>query len=139
MLWAGRRKTTIDLSLLGRGVPVNELSWHWIAVMCIAPPLGAAAVAYPLWRLGQTIFGSIVGTIVIFGSAIALMMREYAELERLSAGCIELGTPCFPVPSAFMRYAIYACIGLAEVFVLFAWSLRVEKWIRNQAYAPEWR
>jgi hypothetical protein len=107
--------------------------------MCVGPPIGAAAVAYPLWRPNQTIFGSIIGTIVIFGSAIALMMREYADLERLSAGCIALGVPCFPVPSAFMRYAIYACIGLAEVFALFAWSLRVERQIRNQAYAPEWR
>jgi hypothetical protein len=107
--------------------------------MCVGPPIGAAAVAYPLWRLNQTIFGSIIGTIVIFGSAIALMMREYADLERLSTGCIALGVPCFPVPSAFMRYAIYACIGLAEVFALFTWSLRVERQIRNQAYAPEWR
>jgi len=76
---------------------------------------------------------------VIFGSAIALMMREYAAIESLSAGCLAAGAPCFPVPSAFMRYAIYACIGLAEVFALFAWSLRVERQIRNRAYAPEWR
>jgi hypothetical protein len=118
---------------------MDELSWPWIALMCLAPPLGAAAVAYPLWRNGQTIFGSIVGTIVIFGTAIAFMMREYAELERLSAGCLAEGVPCFPVPSAFMRYAIYACIGLAQVFALFTWSLSVERRIRNRGYAPEWR
>ena len=118
---------------------MDELSWYWIVVMAVVPSLAAAAVAYPLWRLGQTILGSLAGAALIFASAIALMMREYAELERLSAGCLAIGVPCFPVPSAFMRYAVYACIGLAEVFVLFGWSLRVERQVRNQAYAPEWR
>jgi hypothetical protein len=38
-----------------------------------------------------------------------------------------------------MRYAIYASIGMIEVFVLFAVSLKVERMIRNRHYAPEWR
>jgi hypothetical protein len=44
-----------------------------------------------------------------------------------------------PEPAAFTRYAIYAFIGLADVFVLFIVSISVEARIRNQAYAPEWR
>jgi uncharacterized membrane protein YuzA (DUF378 family) len=43
------------------------------------------------------------------------------------------------VPSAFARFGIYAFIGLAEVFVLFSLSLRVEKKQRDRDYAPEWR
>ena len=53
--------------------------------------------------------------------------------------CLDAGVVCFPEPSAFMRYAIYAGIGLIEVFALFTFSLKVEERIRNRAYAPEWR
>jgi hypothetical protein len=38
-----------------------------------------------------------------------------------------------------MRYAVYAFIGLIEVFVLFMWGLRVDRQVRNRGYAPEWR
>ena len=37
------------------------------------------------------------------------------------------------------RFAIYASIGLGEVFLLFTISLAVERRIRNRDYAPEWR
>jgi hypothetical protein len=87
----------------------------------------------------QTILGSVAGTIVVFGSAIGLMMREYAEVEQLMKGCLDAGGQCVPVSSAFMRYAVYAFIGLIEVFVLFMWGLRVDRQVRNQGYAPEWR
>ena len=42
-------------------------------------------------------------------------------------------------PSAFARFAIYAGIGMSEVFALFTYSLRVEERMRRQGYAPEWR
>ena len=85
------------------------------------------------------IFGNIAGTAIIFGSAFALIMREYVELDRLVRACLEAGDVCFPEPSAFTRFAIYAFIGLVEVFVLFSLSLRVEKKRRDRDYAPEWR
>ena len=50
------------------------------------------------------------------------------------------GSTCLPrLPSAFVRYAIYAAIALLEVVILFTWSLRVEQRMRNRHYAPEWR
>jgi hypothetical protein len=122
-----------------RKVLVRELSWFWIALMLTVPPLLGVLVAFVLWRRGEMILGNIAGTIVIFGTAIALIMRESVELERLTQACLDAGFVCWPEPSAFMRYAIYAVVGLIEVCALFTFSLKVEERIRNRAYAPEWR
>lgn len=85
------------------------------------------------------ILGNIAGTVVIFGAATAMIMRESVELQRLTQACLDTGLVCWPEPSAFMRYAIYAVIGLIEVCALFTFSLEVEARIRDRAYAPEWR
>jgi hypothetical protein len=107
--------------------------------MVTVPPVLGVLVASLLWRSGQMILGNIAGTLVIFGTAIAMIMREYVELDRLTQECLAAGVVCWPEPSAFIRYAIYAGIGLIEVFALFAFSLTVERRMRNRAYAPEWR
>ena len=85
------------------------------------------------------IFGNIAGTVIIFGSAFGLIMREYVEIDRMVHACLEAGDVCLPEPSAFTRFAIYAFIGLIEVFALFTLSLRAEKKRRDRDYAPEWR
>ena len=118
---------------------MTELSWAWIGLMAGVPPIAGALVAYPFWRRREMIFGNLVGTTVILGTAFALILRESLEIERVTRECLQAGYTCWPVPSAFTRYAIYAGIGMIEVFALFAWSLRVETRIRNRAYAPEWR
>jgi hypothetical protein len=118
---------------------VNELSWPWIALMATVPPLVGVLVALACWRNGEMILGNIAGTTVIFGSAIALILREYVELDRIARKCLDAGHVCFPSPGAFTRYAIYAFIGLIEVFALFAVSLKVEEKTRRRGYAPEWR
>ncbi len=64
---------------------------------------------------------------MIFGSAMALILRESVELDRVARKCLDSGYVCFPSPSAFTRYAIYAFIGLFEVFALFTVSLNVEE------------
>jgi hypothetical protein len=76
---------------------------------------------------------------VIFSAAIALIVRESVELERITRKCLDAGFTCWPDPSAFTRYAIYAGMGLIEVFALFTLSLKVEENIRKRQYAPEWR
>jgi hypothetical protein len=118
---------------------VNGLNWSWIAAELTVTPIVGLLLAYPFWRKGGMIFGNIVGTAVMFGSAFALIMREYVELDRLTQACLEAGSTCFPEPAAFTRFAVYAFIGLAEVFCLFALSLTVERKIRDRDYAPEWR
>jgi hypothetical protein len=118
---------------------VTELSWPWIAVMLTLPPVVGLAVAYLVWRMNQIILGNLAGAVVIFGSALAMILRESIELDRLTQRCLDAGYTCWPEPSAFTRYAIYAFIALIEVFGVFAWSLKVEERIRNRNYAPEWR
>lgn len=107
--------------------------------MIAAPlPLGIL-VATPIWRRGETILGNVAGTVVIFGAAFAGIFREWAALDALQQACADAGSACFPDPTAFMRYAIYASIGLVEALALFLISLTVERRLRERAYAPEWR
>ena len=118
---------------------MNTLGWFWISLELTVTPLAAFLVALPFWRQGGMIFGNIAGTAVIFGSAFGLIMREYVEIDRVVSACLEAGDVCWPEPSAFTRFAIYAFIGLIEVFALFTLSLRAEKKRRDRDYAPEWR
>ncbi len=118
---------------------MGGLNWQWIALMAIAPPLVAPGVAYLGWRTGEMILGNVAGGVVILGTAFALIMRESAEVDRVTRACLAAGYSCWPVPSPFVRYAIYAGIGFVQVIALFMWSLNVERRIRNRRYAPEWR
>ena len=88
---------------------------------------------------GEPIFGNLAGTAVIFGSAIGLILRERLELDRIVQQCLDQGFTCWPDPSAFTRYAIYAFIALFEVMALFLVSLKIEEKVRRRGYAPEWR
>jgi hypothetical protein len=118
---------------------VKQLHWYWIGMGACVPPLVAVIVAYPFWRKSQSIFGSIAGTAVIFGAAIALILREYVEIDRVTKACLDAGTTCFPEPSAFARFSVYAFVALLEVILLFSLSIAVEERIRRRDYAPEWR
>ncbi|HXW08295.1 MAG TPA: hypothetical protein VD833_23895 [Vicinamibacterales bacterium] len=115
------------------------LSWYWIGLQLTVAPLLGLLVSVPFWRRAEMIFGSIVGTAVILGWAIASIFREYVEVDRAVQACLAAGTTCWPEPSAFARFAVYASIGMGEVFILFTVSLMVERRIRNRDYAPEWQ
>ena len=115
------------------------LAWPWIAIMAAVPPLAGLLVAYPLWRMRQTLLGNLAGTGVIFGAALGFIAREYFELDRVTQACIDAGTTCWPVPSAFARFSIYAGLGLLQVCLLFVLSVSVESRLRDQRYSPEWR
>ena len=118
---------------------MTGLGWYWIAVAAAVPPIVGLLVAFPFWLRSEPIFGNLVGTAVVFGAAVAFIMREKIALDRLAQRCLDQGTICFPDPSAFTRYAIYAFIALFEVMLLFLVSLKVESRIRRRGYAPEWR
>jgi hypothetical protein len=76
---------------------------------------------------------------VIFGSALGLILREYVVLDRITKACLDAGDVCWPQPSAFTRFAIYAFIGLIEVFALFTFSLKFEERVRRRDYDTEWQ
>ena|SRR5687768_9591600 len=115
------------------------LNWYWISVELTVAPLASLLVALPFWRKGGMIFGNIAGTCVLFGTAFGLIFREHFELDRIVRACFDSGAVCWPEPSAFTRFAIYAFIALVEVIALFSLSLVIEKRMRNRDYAPEWR
>lgn len=118
---------------------MTGLSWSWILLMATVPLLVGLLVAYPFWRRNESIFGNIIATGVIFSSAFAMIWREHVTLDRIVQRCLDEGTTCWPDPSAFTRFAIYAFIGLIEVFIVFTLSIRVEEKHRRRDYAPEWR
>ena len=118
---------------------MNGLSWNWIALELTATPLVGLLLALPLWLKDQPIFGNIAGSVVIFGSAFALILREHLIIDAMVRKCIDDGMPCFPHPDAFTRFAVYAFIALFEVIALFLYSLRVERKRRNRGYDPQWR
>jgi hypothetical protein len=118
---------------------VNGLNWYWITLQLTVTPVVAIVLAYPFWRRIEMIFGNIVGSMSICAVAIGLILREYVEIDRVVQACIDEGRTCWPQPSAETRFAIYACIGILEVIVLFAISLAVENRLRNREYALEWR
>jgi len=107
--------------------------------MATAPGILGVLVAYPCWRKTEIILGNLAGTAVILAFAFALIFRESAEVDRVTRACMDAGYTCWPEPSAFIRYAIYAGIGFLEIVAIFVVSLSVEQRIRNQRYAPEWR
>ena len=118
---------------------MTGLNWNWIALGAVVPPVIALLVAFPFWWKEQPIFGNLVGTAVLFGSAFALIMREHVRLTSMVTACLDAGLPCFPDPPAFQRYAIYSFIALFQVIALFSLSLRVEQRRRRRGYSPEWR
>lgn len=118
---------------------MSELNWFWIGLGATVPLAVGVLVAVPFWRSNQPILGNIAGTALMFGAAIGLILREYTELDQITRRCLDDGIPCFPNPSAFTRFAIYAFISLAQVFILFSLSLRAEDRNRRRDYAPEWR
>jgi hypothetical protein len=119
---------------------MNELSWSWIALAATLPAAAALAVAFPIWKAGQPIFGNLAGTAVLFIGAFAMIMRERMHVERLMQACLDQGgIVCWPEPSAFARFAIYAVIALVEMMALFMMSLKVEAKLRRRGYAPEWQ
>lgn len=118
---------------------MTGLNWGWILFAIFVPFVLGGAVAYPIWRTGQPILGNIFGSAVIFASAVGLIMREHVELDAVVQGCLDRAVTCWPEPSAFTRFAIYAFIGLFQVIVLFTVSVRVESALRRRHYDPEWR
>ena len=111
----------------------------WLGVASTVPIALGLLVAWPLWAMRQETIGNIAGSTLIFMLTIGMIFREWFALEEIRLARCPPDTFCLPDPGNFTKFAIYAFIGLAQVFALFMISLNVEKRIRNRGVAPEWR
>ena len=112
----------------------------WVAAASTIPLIPALLAAWPLWtRRVSDNMGAIVGSGVVLVGVVGFIAREYGEVEKITAECIAREIGCHFHPDPFMRYAIFASIGMAQVFVLFVIGLYVEERQRRNDYAPEWR
>jgi hypothetical protein len=119
---------------------MDQVNWYWIVLSLTVPLLVGGLLALPFWWKDQAIFGNIFGTVIIFGSAFGLIMREKVELDGLIKTCLDSGKEiCEPNPTPFGRFAIYAFIALLQVILLFSLSLKVDERVRRRGYSPEWR
>ena len=118
---------------------MDHLDWVRVALMCVLPLLLALPAGFAIWRRGDYALGNVAGMAIIFVIALWMIILEYSDIGRWTQACLEQGRVCEPAPSRFVRYAIYGGLGVVEVFVLFAVSLKVEERERNRGYAPEWR
>jgi hypothetical protein len=117
---------------------LDGLNWGWIALMATLPLALGFLVAWPVWNAGEAILGNVAATAIIFAAAFALILRENTEIDRLTRQCYDAAYVCRADPSSFVRFAVYAAIGLAEEIAIFMTSLRVERRRRNRGVAPEW-
>jgi hypothetical protein len=66
-----------------------------------------------LWLKGESILGNIAGTIVVFGAAAALILRERVQLDRITQACLDQGSRAGRA-EAFARYAITRSSGCSR-------------------------
>jgi hypothetical protein len=116
-----------------------SMNWYWIVVALTVPAALAVLVALLYSVKGDPTIGAILGSGVVFASCVGLIGREYAELARLSERCLAAGIGCRVYPEPHMRFGIYACIALVQVFGLFLLGQWIEERNRRRTFAPEWR
>jgi hypothetical protein len=108
------------------------LSWYWIGLALGIPTLAGFLIALPFWFARATMMGNIVGSGVMLFGALLSIGREYVALKALRLEHFEAGKMFRASPDDFTRYAIYAGIGFAEVFLLFMVSIWVEEALRRR-------
>jgi hypothetical protein len=115
------------------------MSWYWIAVALTIPLIAALIIALPCWWKFDPIIGNALGAGVVFVGAIALVSREYVEIQRATMLCLHAGIICSFSPEPFTRFAIYGLIGLLQASAVFVVGLKIEEYRRQRSYAREWR
>jgi hypothetical protein len=115
------------------------MSRTWILIAITAPLVIALLVAFLVWLAGAYMTGNIIGTGIVMACTLGLILREYLEIQRETARCVEAGIACAFVPEPFTRFAIYGFIAMCQIAVLFAVSLSLEERLRNRSFAREWR
>ena len=77
---------------------MNHLNWRYIIFAAAVPPLVGLIVAFPFWRKRRMTLGNIFAAAIIFATSIGLILREYAELDKITTECLDNGIPVLPGP-----------------------------------------
>lgn len=118
------------------------MSPYTIAAALTAPTGLAFLAAWPFWvKAKETIVGNTIGALIVTMSVFGLIAREYIDIERARRRCEELtrGVCAADTAGAFMKFAIYGFIGLAEIVALFVVADLIEHRRKERQYASEWR
>lgn len=112
----------------------------WILFAAAIVPLAFGLLAaWPLW-LARAVdeIGSIVGAGVILAFTVGFIAREFGDVMEITRRCVEAEVPCHFRPEPFTRYAVYAGLGLIQIFAVFLVGLGVEERLQNGPRA-RWR
>jgi hypothetical protein len=115
------------------------MSWYWLGLAIGAPTAAGLLLALPFWLSRHTTIGNALGAGIVLLGAVLSIMREFVALLALRVASIKTGKPYHPSPDEFTRYAVYAGIGFAEVFLVFIVSLVIEERLRRRDRARQWR
>ena len=120
------------------------MDWRWVGVALTIPTVLGLLIALPVWwKAKEPIVGAMLGAFPIAVAVVALIGREYIELERFNQQChfllMEHVVCPPPSPEAFTRFGIYCFIGMLETGLLFVISLRVETHRQRKEFEGAWR
>jgi hypothetical protein len=108
------------------------MNLSWLGLAIVLPIVAALLIARPLWvRQARDEMGSIAGAAVVLLFTVLQIAREFAEIMAIQTRCDSDGRACHFEPEPFTRYAMYAGIGMLQVFVVFVVGLRVEERARR--------
>src|SRR3954470_15080585 len=68
--------------------PDLAMDWRWVVGALTIPALVGMLMAYPVWRWGKNpTIGAILGAFPIFIATVALIGREFIEIQRFYRQC----------------------------------------------------
>ena len=120
------------------------MNWLWVAAALTVPTIVGILMAFPVWRWGTNpTIGAILGAFPVFIATVALIGREFIEIQQFYGECRTLlrrHIVCHELsPDEFTRFAIYCFIRMLEVFLLFYMSAVIEGRKREREFAAPWR
>jgi hypothetical protein len=115
------------------------MNWFWILAALLIPMAVAVVLALPFWLNDAPLAGNVIGIGLIAIAAIASIVREQSDIQKALLKCAAAGKPCIVQPAPFTRFAVYGCLAMFDVAVLFVLSLWIEERRRRRLLAPEWR
>ena len=111
----------------------NRMNLVWVAVAAVVPLCLGVLAAWPLWRRRvKDEMGTIAGAAVVLIATIYFIAREFGAVLKATQHCFDTGHRCHFTPESFKRYAIYAGIGMLQIFTLFMIGLRTEERLRKR-------